>query len=415
MSAKTTASKGKPARASQPAGKRTASGKRHQQGRAGLVRSPTGKNHASMRDSVPPALKISMQNRSGVHVDLMTLPKEFCLLDTESKLLKAMEDLFPIVSHCKEFRDNTRWSDSSSVSEVFHAFYYKLLKTLRTEWAKITLKDQAYKLIIKERVPFDVACPVMPVYWITTFEKANKDLFDLCFYLVVFLHQKSDIGLWGEDNDSFVFEHIESELADYRTHASDGNYQKEIAAYEQAYNEYGPNGTATSFHTRLWKSGASKRVWLQAFEEFQPKTDIQRDIYRWLKLGHELVIAGKSILEFISLDPEMEQDYEQYDELPSMPNDTVKFLWRDDDMWAAQFDSMAESISSNSGSEPFYIEKLIEHISDMEEIKDSFPAKLIRFMAAGRNLEKKYRNVFADHDKLVKALTPKPKPLIDIL
>lgn len=415
MSAKAKPSKRKPSRASQPARKPAASGKRHQPERAGLVVPPTGTGNSAKRDNQPPALKISMHGRTGVHVDLMTLPKDVCELDTEAKLLQCMEDLLPIVSKANGFRDNTRWSNSSSVADVFHTFFTKVFTLLKADFGKIVLKDGVYRLVIKDGVYFDVTCPVMPVYFLPALEKADRELFDLSFYLVVLLHKQSHVQLWNDDNENYIFENIEGELAHMKTRKGDGDCDKEIAELELAFHEYGENGPATLFHKRLWKSGASKRVWLKAFEEFKPKTAMENDFYKWLRIGKELVEEGKSIHDFISMPPDMVQEYEQYEQVPNTPDQCVKFLWRADDYWFRTFDDMNESASHNEGSLPFYNYKVIESFADIKEIKDCFPAKLIRFMAAGRQLESKYRNVFCDEAKLKKALTPEPKKLIDIL
>src|SRR5690242_7357374 len=87
--------------------------KHGQQKRNGFIRSRPGKSPYPMRNSIPSALTIPLSMRNGVHVDLATLPKGICLLDDESKLLQAMEDIFPMVKGLEGFKDNNRWSLSS--------------------------------------------------------------------------------------------------------------------------------------------------------------------------------------------------------------------------------------------------------------------------------------------------------------
>lgn len=413
MYGKAKTSKRKSARAAQPVRKRAASGKRHQQKRAGLVLPSAGAGNSTVRNNQPPALKISMNGRSGVQVDLMTLPKAVCLLDTEEKILKALQDLYPLVENCKEFQDNTRWSVSSPVADVFHSFFTKLLKLVKAESAKIILKDDKYRLMVKIGVFFDVPCPVIPVYFIPTLEKVNKDLFDLCFYMIILLNKQAKVGLWGEDNEAYIFDHIESELADYKCQP-EGN-EKEIAELEQAYADYSPKGTATLFLQRLEKTAASKRFWLKAFDAYKPKTAMDTDFYMWLRKGKELIVMNESIQDYISIPADIAKEMNKYEVIPGTPEDTCKILWRQDDWFYGQFESMQDSVSNEAGSLPFYLDKVIERFPDIEEADNCFAAKLLQFMKQGRKLEEKYRDTFSNPEKLMKALTPKPKRLIDIL
>lgn len=418
MPAQTAKPKRKPARSSQHLRKCSASGKRNQSRNAGLIGASVGAGNTTQRDNQPPALNLSTHGRTGAHVDLVTLCKGVCLLDTEEKMLQAMEDLLPLVEKNKLFVDNKRWSINSSVAEVFHAFYIKLVQTVKMVSVKIALHNDRYTLLIKEGVYFDVPCPHVPVYFIAALEKKDKDLFDLCFYLVVFLNKNSNIRLWGDANDNYVFDYIDQELEEYKSHGGVEENKKEIEALEKAHKMYDPGKCeATLFHNRIWRARASKRIWLKAFDGYTPKTALQKAIYQWLQLGKELVVAGDSINNYISMPDDLDPDEhaEQWGELPYMPDESVRFVYRNDDPWFATFMNMAETESNNRGSLPFYIDKLIDDASGIAEINNCFPAKLLRFMAKGREIEKKYRPLFADEDKLKKALTPEPKKLIDIL
>lgn len=366
-----------------------------------------------MRNDQPPALKFPMRSRAGAHVDLATLPAGVCLLDTEAKMLKAIEDLLPVASCFRGFKDNTRWSISSPVADVFHALYLKMLKPFTNGYIKIAMIEGVYRMMVRRPVFFDVNCPVMPVYFIAALEKMDKRLFELCFYLVALMRRQAGIELWEEDNEGYIYENIEANLADHKLHDSDN--KKAIAELEKLHHEYGAKGEATLFSKRLSKSSASKKLWLKAFDAYKPDTQLKKDIYRWTRLGKELVEAGESMHKYIFLPPDVEENAEQYEQIPSTPDQTVKFLWSNSDCWFHEFDAMAEAEHSNNGSVPFYINKTITGFSDVTEIADSFPAKLLRFMKAGRELEKKYRIVFASPEKLKKALAPKPKLLIDIL
>lgn len=410
-----TSSKRKPARPAQRDRQRAAQGKHDQPRGARHRNARPGENGAAMRDSVPSALKMSLRNRNGVYVDLVTLPKGTCLLDTEQKLLQAMEDLLPVVSSFKEFKDNTRWSLNSSTPDVFHSLYIKLLQLIKVGYGRIIWKDGAYRLMVKQPVYFDVTCPVMPVYFIPTLEKQNKELFDLCFYLVILLHKQADVRLWDEDNEGYVFENLQQWLAHYKTNRSADADQVDIKPHEQAYEEHKEGGVATVFCDRLFKTGASKKAWIKRFKEFKPNTKLKKDLHRWLHLGYELLLSGDSMVRYISVPPELEQEMEENETVPALPDERVKFLWKTHDEWWETFAGYAESQDQNEGSLPFYRTGLIEKASQVEDTKNCFPAQLLRFMKAGRELEKRYRSVFANPEKLKKALQPKPTYLIDIL
>ena len=59
------------------------------------------------------------------------------------------------------------------------------------------------------------------------------------------------------------------------------------------------------------------------------------------------------------------------------------------------------------------MDKGIEKQADCT-VNDCFPEMILEFLAAGREIEKKYRSAFANHPKLIKALTHQ-KTLIEIL
>ncbi len=375
-----------------------------------------------MRNSQPSALKLPMRSRTGVQVDLLTLPKGVCLLDTEEKLLQAIQDLLPLAKTQKQFQDNQRWSAATPVTEVFHVFWLKLLGMIGPKSAKIQLQQKRYQLVVQEAVYFDVNCPVMPVYFLPVLEQVDKPLFELAFYLICLLHDQADIEYWEEDNDTYIYENIEGQLADYKSNQSaDGsNYQKEIAALEQAHRVYAEQGPATLFEQRLKHAGASKSKWLKTFAEFVPKTKLEKDFHSWMKTGRELVVAGESIHKYISLPEEIKPNEEGYydEQLPSTPDKTVRFLWSVDDWWWGEFESMEESVSNEAGGLPFLFEKVVNDFAELKKTdKDSFPAKVLRFMKEGRALEKKYRASFASPELLKKlvAAQRKPKYLLDIL
>jgi hypothetical protein len=92
----------------------------------------------------------------------------------------------------------------------------------------------------------------------------------------------------------------------------------------------------------------------------------------------------------------------------------VKFVWRQDDWWYSEFASMAQDVASNQGAVPFYVDCVLDKPSDLSDIKNSLPRKMLRFMEEGRKIEHRYRNIFPDEQRLKKALF-KTKYLIDIL
>lgn len=415
----TSASERKFAGASPAHRNHTAPGKLHKQGRNGSVSTPERKDPATMRNNMPPALKISMRSRNGVHVDLMTLPKGVCLLDDESKLLKAIGDLFPVVSGLKGFEDNKRWNVNSTVAEVFHTFLHKIYGLVKCEQMKIVMKNDAYHFLVKEAVYFDVDCPVMPVYWIPQLKKVNKrDLYELCFYLVVFMTHTCHVDMWQEDSDSWIYYNLKDNCDHYIRQSADlsEDSKRDMEKYKLSVIEFAAKGVASVFYDKVQRAGSSKKIWLREFESYKPRTQMEKDIYRWLAIGRELVKDGHTMHRYISLPDEFAQDEDgdRYDELPVTPDQVVKFLWRVDDAFSYEFISGVESQNQSSGGVPFYCEKMIEKPTDFKLLKTSFPETLLEFMAEGRKLEKKYRNVWEDEKKLAKALF-KPKPLLEIL
>lgn len=402
-------SKRKPAGASPAHRLGSSPGKQHKPKRNGYLHASKGTDASAIRNSMPPAIKIPLRTQNAVQVDLLTLRKGVCLLDDENKILKALDDLFPMIGYQKEFKDNTRWNNNTPVAEVFHTLVFRMAKVF--EGLKIVLKNNTYRFAIKEPVYFDVACPVMPVYWIAAIEKVKPKLFDLCFYLVAVMKHQVQINLWSEDNENYIFRNIEDNLAHLKLN---GGSEDDIFVYEFAHDEYKDKGTATIFCNRLYKSGGSKRLWLQRFSEYTPETALEKLIYNWLLKGKELMEAGESIYKYISLPDEFSGDPEQYDEIPETPDQIVKFLWRTDDVWFEDFQGMVQSAADNQGAVPFYFNKVIEKASDWKALKECFPEKVMEFMSMGRNIEYKYKKVFSDPLKLRKELF-KQKYLIDIL
>lgn len=412
----TTTHQGRFTGASQFNRKNTSQGERSKQKRLRLIHAQPGTGASSLRNNQPPAIKIPLRSVTGIHVDLVSRVKGSCLLDDESKVLKALEDLYPIISSMDGFKDNTRWGKNTSVTEVFHVLLAKSTKLIEHEALRIALHKGVYRLQMKIPIYFDVEYPTMPVYWIAELDRVKKsNLFDLCFYLIRYLNSKS-VGLWEEDNEAYIYGNMEENLAYYLNGDSSAvgdERKKEIEGYTLAVKEYGDNGEATKFYKKLIRTGCSKKIWLEEFEAYSPKTKMEKDIYKWLTIGKKLILMETSLDDYISLPAEYDGNEEQYDELPLTPDQCVKFLWRAADAFSYEFFSMCESQTSNAGAVPFLMDKIIEKPSDLT-IKDCFPEVLMWLMAEGRQLEKDYRDVFSNPNKLKKALFKQAR-LIDIL
>lgn len=369
----------------------------------------------AIRDGQPPAIKISLAGRCGTAVDLVTLRKGTCLLDTEEKILQALEDLYPLIFTVKGFKDNNRWSDKSSPAEVFHDMFLKLHNLIENESIVLSLRDGHYKLSMMVPVYFDISCPNLPVYFVAALEPIDKTLFNLCFYLVVYVMKRIGIGDWEEENENYIYGQIEEGLSYMKTEYGSGDHEKEIAELEEAYRVYGKNGEATKFHKRLLHTSCSKKIWLKEFSDYKPRTQIEKDIYQWLEQGKKLMEQDDSIHNYIHISKEIMEDYEGGGEKPVTPDESVKVMWRNDDFFFQEFYRMVESMHSNSGGIPYYLLTSIEKPSDFTAIKTCFPEQLLAFFEQGRKLEEKYREVFREPAPLKKAFIKKAKPLIDIL
>ncbi len=301
---------------------------------------------------------------------------------------------------------------------MFHVFLLKTTKLIRHEELGIVLKDGVYRIRLKEPVWFDVNVPVMPVYWIAQLEKANRGtLFDLCFYLVKYLSSNSGVETWDSVGENYIYMNLEENFAHYKTQHGDElseDSKAEMDSLEYAHLEFGKNGEATKFINRLNRAGSSKKRWLEAFDNYDARSPLEKDIYKWLALGKELILTGENMNNFISLPEEYKGQEDQYDELPVTADEAVKFLWRVDDVFHSELCSMCEAQTSSGGGVPFFMDHVIEKPSDFKKAEKCFPEILLEFLSEGRKLEKKYRNAFADPEKLKKILF-KPKPLLEIL
>lgn len=159
------ASKGKPSGAASDHRKPSSRRKLHKQKRAGSGDASKGKSGSAIRDGQPSSIEIKLKGRTSSYIDLVTLPKGRHILDTEEKMLKAIEDLYPVVSQIKGFKDNERWGSSSPVSEVFHQLYGKFLRLQGGIENGIVLKNGVYKIFQRSPVYFPSDYAVIPVYW----------------------------------------------------------------------------------------------------------------------------------------------------------------------------------------------------------------------------------------------------------
>lgn len=411
---KTKTSKGKPAGAAQRDRKNPSRRKPGQPRSAGRVGPSARKGESAIRDYQPPAVSIPLAGRSGVMVDMVTLPKGSCLLDTDEKLLQAMEDIYPFFSKLKGFKDNARWSDKSSIAEVFHMMMAKGFKAIQAEDIEIIREGGNYKISVLSPIYFDISCPNLPVYFIHAIEHVSPTLFDLCFYMVVYLIKHVEMETWEEDRDNYVYEGIENGIVDYKSYHGADQDKQLLADLEEALDTYKDTGKAMMFHKRLMRSGSSKRVWLKEFESYNPVKPIEKDFYKWLELGKKIMEAGEILTSYIHIPKEMIEEYENGGEMPETPDHSFKLVWRNDDPFFDEFSNMQEIVNNNQGSLPFYFKKKIENPEDLKSIEHTFPELVMKFLAKGRELERKYRAIFWTPERLKKAFY-KTKPLIDIL
>ncbi len=369
-----------------------------------------------------------MRSRVGPMVDRLTLPKGLCMFDTEEKMLRGIEFLYPLTRKMPGFRENSRWSASSPVDEVFYNLLHQQYAFFRKHQIEFgfRINDQQYyfEVIIPVWMQSDITS--LPVYFLPVIEQVRPGLFDFLFYLASFLFRRGVpfVNDVIDYEDGWIYEGLTSDLADLKIdRRSSGEDDERIAALERSLLDYSTAGEAFKFFNRVKKSGASAKKWLADYNDFKPlwssKTPFCKAIHAILDTGKKLMEFPRDHVNNYSMLPEeLRGDEESYDELPVLPYEYINMVWRLDDPWFSQYREMKQSEMDNQGAVPLYRKIEVRQPDDLNTSKkdnNNFPSLLVELIARWVSFERRFHHVLKDPVRINAEFNKNRSNLIDIL
>lgn len=324
---------------------------------------------------------------------------------------RALMDLGPAFIGLPGFKDNMRWSENSSPSDVlFHCFkqFAEFAKKQDAEW-KITNKNG---LCIHMLIPiwmrhdaYFVSCCYLPTLFIV-----DRQLHDLVFYMITYFYRQQGVHLWADEiqysNKKYdhgqTYEQLEEHLYQFEQEYRDDEQERKDEL-KKILLDYNHASQASQYYKKIRNNNFSLKKFKQALSVFDANNAVRKAFKSWLFMGLELMESKEQIGHYID-DSQYDMDEDAYrtgEEIT--PEFTVRFVWDADDNMCDHIVECLQSWQQGVGSVPYFqhvqIKKGVEFPEGLK-VSD-FPAKFLDFMTAGATLytelkHKRYPTGLAD-------------------
>lgn len=301
------------------------------------------------------------------------------ILLSEDQQFECLQQLGPVIRSLPGFKDS-EWNSYTRILEVL-AYHFRELeaKTKNREISFRLVQHENGNWIIQtcEPVYFKFDFYGVSMCWLFWLEKINKDLFDLVFFMLVYMSKEQYIGLWSECCEGgWEYE----QFRDYYLADNCAN-EKEDALARQIIRYYSTKGLPYKMLRRIRRAGFNKKIWLSALKKFKPAGKIEKKICDWLIMGSYLMGGGNFRNHIFHKDEFLGGDSNG----EILPDQLCGFVWTIDDMLGEHICSQTQEWALGTGAEPFYSVQTFGKGSTMADgiTTDPFPEMILEFMEEG--------------------------------
>lgn len=337
-------------------------------------------------------------------------------LGSEEKQLQAINDLHPVISNLKGYKENKRWSETTAPSEVLHDMLTQLDKFYEQDiidnddW-KVEQEDDGKYYIEVLNTYGDNAAIFIPVDFLSQINRSHSRVHNFIVYAIILVKNINQISLfydWCEfskQGQGMIYEYLHDRFYDMT--AEDGGMEE----MEACLTYYGHKGIPAAY-CKLFNSGASLREFNKQLASFVPTNNIERIALPFLKLASKL--AGTKI-------PLRKYCEEPWQNGELTPEGYYVVVWTVDkeDLMEEMFCEVMDDQAQNLGAVPFTWKCKLDDSNKLTEAIE-FCTLVEEFFETGREMAHAIKKLVKDKpQEYPLPLKPKKnyngKRLIDIL
>lgn len=299
-------------------------------------------------------------------------------------LYEILPKLYKCLKQIPEFKDDKEWSEQPSAAELADYLFAKVKEYCPKDFEWTVLNNRyENELIIEYRkdYPHLEEFVAVPLEWLPKLKDKSYSLHQLTICLIYKLSIAFNLDLFETKWDNYITEDFETFLDNAEGETDRMHRVHDFAAYKT-------NGIIHKYRTEMrdLSENTSFELLADRITHFQTRTQLQRDLKRWLKKGVKLLNDPISITRFIpSID---DNGYGDGD--PLTIEDGIHFSWSFYNTISEESEEWRNDVYNNIGILCPCESIIYSQTKRFEQLKIEKLKQLIDFMEVGRGVYYKH-------------------------
>jgi hypothetical protein len=338
-----------------------------------------GATTSTSRPNNPFTLKAADKILSGLHVAV--LQGQDSPFANPAEQLKALNDLYPVVSKLPKFKEKRGWTIDSSPSDILHDMLIQFDNMQTFENWEIELIEGKYSInglfLYREPDPYWITADFLP-----KINHSHPELHELAIYAFMMVSRYNHIDLyddWVKTTEKFDYNGMTYEMFKVENEPIEedpDNNQDELHLIELCKNYYGPKGLPAAY-LKIMKGGVSLKIYEEKLKRYHNNDKISQVILPFL---HQALVIAKTKISML------DYCHEPFESGELTPNNYLRIIWSYEDndlMWQC----FARSIDdwAQNGVSPFCWKCSVNELTQTN-MHLSFLDELIKFFEVGSKM-----------------------------